>query len=452
MLKKANRIVSVVLTLMLIFTSASAVFAESGTETVYYAETEESVTADSMGSEEMQMESEEEQSAEVVVPQDTAMKAGTETTYTVKWMNGSTVLETDANVSAGSAPSYDGAAPVKPSDSQYIYTFAGWALADGSESGSQVSNLPPVSSDVTYYAAFSKEAVVHTHSWSAWTTTVRPTPFSTGTMVRTCSCGAKETAPIAKLTGRKNWVIEGGLKYYFGKNGKPYTGWHKIKPYKSKKTKWCYFSQAGVYTKSVKKTTKNKWVNAGGYKFYFSKKKKPLGKGFHTVRKSLYYMNSFGAVMIGTFRASDGKTYTTASNGAINGLDYLKHKYKTFVLVDISDQTLWYYKNGKKVIKTDVVTGTRGAHDTPTGHFSIRSKQRNIDLTGPTWNSHVNYWMAFLGGSYGLHDANWRSSAQFSNHRTYISNGSHGCVNMRPSVAAKLYANISIGTKVIVQQ
>lgn len=291
----------------------------------------------------------------------------------------------------------------------------------------------------------------HTHAWSAWTVTVSPTPFAAGSQVRTCSCGASETAAIPQLTGRNQWVIYGGQKYYFGKNGTAYRGWHKMKPYNAKKTKWCYFSQEGVYTKSVKKNTKNKWVRAGGYKFYFSKKKKPMGKGFHTIKKSLYYMNSFGAVMIGTFKASDGKTYTTASNGAINGLDYYKHKYKTFVLVDISDQTLWYYKKGKKVIKTDVVTGTRGVHDTPTGSFRVRSKQRNINLTGPTWNSHVNYWMAFLGGSYGLHDASWRTSRQFSNHKTYMSNGSHGCVNMRPSVAAKLYANITIGTRVIVQ-
>lgn len=297
-----------------------------------------------------------------------------------------------------------------------------------------------------------QEGIEHVHSYGPWTVTVQPTYFKTGAQVRECSCGATETAVIAKLSAKKKWVTDGGKLYYMSKSGKPYKGWHKMKPYKGKTKKWCYFKQNGVYVKSISKNTKNKWIKAGGKKFYFGRKKKPLKNGFNMIGSKLYYMNSYGAVMIGKFKAKDGNTYKTAKDGSISGITYYKQKYRTFVLVDISDQRIRFYRNKKLIMKSDVVTGTRGIHDTPTGIFKVRSKQRNIDLIGPTWNSHVSYWMAFLGGSYGLHDASWRSSAQFSNHRTYIGNGSHGCVNLRPGFARKLYNRVRIGTTVIVQK
>lgn len=297
-----------------------------------------------------------------------------------------------------------------------------------------------------------ENAQPHTHSYGAWTTTVNPTYFSEGTRVRKCSCGAQETQSIARLTVVNKWISDNGNLYYFGSNGQPVTGWQKMKPYKGKKVRWCYFAQNGVYIKSIKSTTKNKWVKVDGNKFYFTKKKKPAGYGFNKIKGKTYHMNKFGAVMYGTFIAKDGKKYTTDKNGVISDASMYLNKYKTFVLIDISSQKLRFYKNGSLKMTADVVTGTRHRHDTPTGKFSVRSKRRNINLVGPTWNSHVSYWMAFKGGSYGMHDATWRSSAQFSNHKTYINNGSHGCVNMRYGQAKKLYKMVKVGTPVIVQK
>ena len=64
------------------------------------------------------------------------------------------------------------------------------------------------------------------------------------------------------------------------------------------------------------------------------------------------------------------------------------------------------------------------------------------------YNAYVDYWMPFIGGSYGFHDADWRSSSQITNKKTYLTNGSHGCVNMLTEDAKYLYENIYKGLAV----
>lgn len=127
------------------------------------------------------------------------------------------------------------------------------------------------------------------------------------------------------------------------------------------------------------------------------------------------------------------------------------NKYgKTYILIDLSDQTLKYYKKGERKLSTNVVTGKKG-NSTPTGTYKILGKGKNVRLKGPDWDRKVTYWMPFIGSSYGMHDASWRSDAEFNNPYTYINNGSHGCVNMKTSAAKYLYYNASVGTKVIIQ-
>ena len=73
-------------------------------------------------------------------------------TYTVTWMNGDEVLETDENVEEGSLPSYNGEAPEKAEDDENTYTFAGWT--DGKNTYGLTDTLPNVIADVTYTAVF----------------------------------------------------------------------------------------------------------------------------------------------------------------------------------------------------------------------------------------------------------------------------------------------------------
>lgn len=107
---------------------------------------------------------------------------------------------------------------------------------------------------------------------------------------------------------------------------------------------------------------------------------------------------------------------------------------------------MWYYKNGKLVVETDVVTGNYGTSDTPKGAYSIIYKASPATLM---LNSHVTFWLPFTYDGCGIHDASWRASWEYGGTR-YKGHGSHGCVNTPYSAVKKIYNNISSGTRVVV--
>lgn len=131
-----------------------------------------------------------------------------------------------------------------------------------------------------------------------------------------------------------------------------------------------------------------------------------------------------------------------------NGTDDLAG---TYVEVSISAQHMWYYIDGALFIESDVVTGdTTLGQDTQTGVFPLAFKESPSTLRGgegkKKYTTKVQYWMPFYEGQ-GLHDAWWKTVFGGTE---YIGNGSHGCVNLPPSVAEAVYNNILPGTAIII--
>ncbi len=119
----------------------------------------------------------------------------------------------------------------------------------------------------------------------------------------------------------------------------------------------------------------------------------------------------------------------------------------TYVEVSISAQHFWYYVDGVVVLESDFVSGdVDGGHDTPKGAYRIAYKARDQVLEGQGYSSPVSYWMPFVDGC-GFHDASWRDSFGGS---IYLTNGSHGCINLPTSVAESLYNLIEAGTAVLI--
>lgn len=125
---------------------------------------------------------------------------------------------------------------------------------------------------------------------------------------------------------------------------------------------------------------------------------------------------------------------------------------KTYIEVDISEQKLRYFKDGKKFLSTDVVTG-RNSLPTVTGLFTVYAKNENYTMTGfdpitrSKYTAFSKYVLKFYKAYY-IHDSN---RAEFGGN-IYKNNGSHGCVNTPYKKVKKLYENTKLNTKVLVHK
>lgn len=120
----------------------------------------------------------------------------------------------------------------------------------------------------------------------------------------------------------------------------------------------------------------------------------------------------------------------------------------TYVEIDLTNQHMWFYKNGSLIVDTPVVTGNpQKNNETPSGGvWSLKGKYRNATLKGEGYATPVDYWLPFNGGV-GIHDLQKR---YYFGGSVYNGAGSHGCINT-PLVAVKLiYNGIGDGTPVVV--
>lgn len=119
----------------------------------------------------------------------------------------------------------------------------------------------------------------------------------------------------------------------------------------------------------------------------------------------------------------------------------------SYVEVDMTSQKAWLYKDGRQLLETDVVTGTKGNPDreTPEGFYAIYYMQSPAILRGADYTSPVDYWMAYYG-NYGLHDAQWR---HVFGGDIYTYDGSHGCVNLPTEAAKLIYETVGYGFPVV---
>ncbi|MEG0805905.1 MAG: peptidoglycan binding domain-containing protein [Lachnospiraceae bacterium] len=121
----------------------------------------------------------------------------------------------------------------------------------------------------------------------------------------------------------------------------------------------------------------------------------------------------------------------------------------TYVEINITAQHLFFYKKGRLILESDFVSGNPSLNNgTPSGAYSITYKEQEATLRGENYETPVQYWMPF-NGNIGMHDASWRT--EFGGD-LYQSAGSHGCINLPPPIAKKLFSVISKGDPVIVYQ
>lgn len=119
----------------------------------------------------------------------------------------------------------------------------------------------------------------------------------------------------------------------------------------------------------------------------------------------------------------------------------------SYVEADLTNQHLYLYYQGNLVLETDFVSGimTDPGCVTPYGVFGLTYKTTNAVLRGDNYETPVSYWMPFHG-NFGMHDATWRT--EFGGD-IYLTNGSHGCLNLPLDKAAAIYGYVSTGFPII---
>lgn len=155
-----------------------------------------------------------------------------------------------------------------------------------------------------------------------------------------------------------------------------------------------------------------------------------------------------------TANIQNAETVTREPNYLRRGATHEGNDFgNTYAEVDLTNQHMFYFKDGQCILQSDIVTGNPNkGHATPQGVYTLSYKAPNQVLRGKKlpdgsyeYESPVSYWMPFNGGI-GFHDATWQSAFGGSRYLTY---GSHGCVNMPVSAAAELYSYIEAGIPVV---
>lgn len=244
------------------------------------------------------------------------------------------------------------------------------------------------------------------------------------------------------------------------------------------------------------KILKSQPVEFQGKKYYAGETGAFVRNGYTAYEDYYFYINDDSAIAKEPFVADSGYTVTPdPETGAISKKEhdislseYIYNGLATYIKVDIDSQSMIFVKDGELLVSSYIVSGLYGKYDTPKGEYEILHKATNVQLKGEQiiegqyedvpltdeeiakfkadpknkgkevpktkkvqkkdeWDVTVNYWLAFIGGTYGFHDATWRS---YFGDYIYTWDGSHGCVNLPLWAAETLYNNAEEGTPVFI--
>lgn len=236
------------------------------------------------------------------------------------------------------------------------------------------------------------------------------------------------------------------------------------------------------YTEVVDASVISKWVKVNSkMKVTFSKKAvkkyiKSLAEKYDTIAKTREFTTANGnvvSVVPGTYgweidqeteykkllsNIKKGKTVKREpeyfSRAAVHETMDMGN---TYAEVDLTAQHMWLFQNGQVTLESDVVTGNPNIwnRETPSGVYSILELSPNATLVGekdpktgkPEYRTPVSFWMRVTWSGIGFHDATWQP---YFGGDLYLSNGSHGCINMPYDKAQALFGLLEIGTPVVI--
>lgn len=145
----------------------------------------------------------------------------------------------------------------------------------------------------------------------------------------------------------------------------------------------------------------------------------------------------------GTQMTVEPAYFYTANSRSVNDIG------DRYVEVCISQQTMWAYENGELLVTTPIISGcVEKGYSTPSGSVWAIDAKKNDWWFTTFPDAFSSYWMPF-NGDCGIHDASWQAAESY-NTTTYISAGSHGCLNTPYDAARIVFGHMEIGDPVVV--
>lgn len=112
---------------------------------------------------------------------------------------------------------------------------------------------------------------------------------------------------------------------------------------------------------------------------------------------------------------------------------------KNFTEISLSDQKVYVWRHGKVVFKCRTISG-RPVPDRETrkGAYFIKEHQPHRVLKGDDYETPVDNWVRIMWTGTGFHAAPWQPWYSWSK-TTYLTRGSHGCLNLSVEDSKKIY-------------
>ena len=118
------------------------------------------------------------------------------------------------------------------------------------------------------------------------------------------------------------------------------------------------------------------------------------------------------------------------------GVDWDVNNYTE---ISIKDQMVYVMRNGKVKFSCHCITGLPvEGRSTPTGAYYVKEHKEAYTLTGPGYATPVKNWVRITWSGTGFHPATWQPWSSW-NKNLYKTRGSHGCINLNPTDAVKIY-------------
>ena len=112
---------------------------------------------------------------------------------------------------------------------------------------------------------------------------------------------------------------------------------------------------------------------------------------------------------------------------------------KNYIEISIKKQKVYVFRKGKVIFSCRCITGRPVAdRKTPTGAYYIKEHRREYTLTGADYSTPVKNWVRITWSGTGFHPATWQPWSVWTKDM-YKTRGSHGCINLAPEDAARIY-------------